>query len=103
MSGGLFANMLLRETGLAFEEDRIERLQRRHGEAYRRNIGSVRPLAGARDLLNALTEAKIPFAIATSGRDEGSAGRRSTSIGIDFGSGRRSSHAIKVELRETGT
>jgi phosphoglycolate phosphatase-like HAD superfamily hydrolase len=84
MSGGLFANMLLRETGLAFEEDRIERLQRRHGEAYRRNIGSVRPLPGARDLLSALTEAKIPFAIATSGRIE-NARPALDIIGFDFG------------------
>ena len=67
MSGGLFVDMLLRETGFAFDEDRIQRLQRRHAEAYVRNIGSVRLLPGARELLQALADAEIPFAIATSG------------------------------------
>jgi HAD superfamily hydrolase (TIGR01509 family) len=70
MSGGLFTNMLLRETGVHFEPDRVERLQRRHGEIYRQNLGGVRPLPGARELLLALSEAAIPFAIATSGRLE---------------------------------
>jgi phosphoglycolate phosphatase-like HAD superfamily hydrolase len=70
MSGGLFTNMLLRETGVHFDADRVERLQRRHGEIYRRSIGSVRPLPGTRELLLTLSEATIPFAIATSGRLE---------------------------------
>src|SRR4030081_1905699 len=34
MSGGLFTNMLLRETGLDIEEARIERLRRFHAEAF---------------------------------------------------------------------
>jgi HAD superfamily hydrolase (TIGR01549 family) len=70
MSGGLFTNMLLRETGLALEPERIERIQRRHAEAFRRRIGEIRPLPGARELLDALTGAEIPWAIATSGRLE---------------------------------
>jgi hypothetical protein len=36
MSGGLFTNMLLRETGAELDADRIERLQRLHAEAYSR-------------------------------------------------------------------
>src|SRR5215211_252518 len=36
MSGGLFTNMLLRETGFAIEPDRIERLRQLHAEAYKR-------------------------------------------------------------------
>ncbi len=36
MSGGLFANMFLRETGLALDPDRLERLRRLHTEAYNR-------------------------------------------------------------------
>src|SRR5215471_3580036 len=48
MSGGLFANMLLRETGHEFDAQRIARMQQRHAEAYARNSGSVRPLPGAR-------------------------------------------------------
>src|SRR5690606_7036021 len=46
------------------------RLQRLHADAYRRVSGAVRPLPGARELLSALTEAEIPWAIATSGRME---------------------------------
>jgi phosphoglycolate phosphatase-like HAD superfamily hydrolase len=34
MSGGLLTNMLLRETGLVIDADRIERLQRLHAQAY---------------------------------------------------------------------
>jgi HAD superfamily hydrolase (TIGR01549 family) len=83
MSGGLFTNILLRETGQQFDADRIERLQRRHAETYRRNIGQVRPLPGARALLTALSEAEIPFAIATSGRME-TAGPALDTLQFDF-------------------
>jgi HAD superfamily hydrolase (TIGR01549 family) len=73
MSGGLFTNMLLRETGADFDQERIERLQRLHAAAYERVSGRIRPLPGARDLLDALTTARIPWAIATSGRMESAA------------------------------
>ena len=43
-------------------------MQDRHTEAYRRRIGEVRALPGARALLARLTELGCPFAIATSGR-----------------------------------
>ena len=55
MSGGLFTNMLLRETGVSLDPDRIERLQRRHEQAFQRRIGEVHPLPGTRELLDALT------------------------------------------------
>ncbi len=83
MSGGLFTNILLRETGQHLDADRIERLQRRHAEAYRRSIARVRPLPGARALLAALKDADIPFAIATSGRME-TAGPAMETLGFDF-------------------
>src|SRR6202030_1364032 len=51
MSGGLFMNQLLRETGLDISAERVERLARLHAEAYRRLTDQVRPLPGARDLL----------------------------------------------------
>ncbi|HEX7013000.1 MAG TPA: HAD family hydrolase [Steroidobacteraceae bacterium] len=82
MSGGLFANMLLRETGLALDPERIARLQDAHAAAYKRRIDDVRPLPGARELLAFLTEAGIPWAIATSGRME-TAGPAMASLGID--------------------
>ncbi|GEP11236.1 HAD family hydrolase [Methylobacterium gnaphalii] len=70
MSGGLFTNQLLRETGQDISEDRIARLGRLHAEAYGRLSAQVRPLPGASALLANLTEAGIPWAIATSGRME---------------------------------
>ncbi len=70
MSGGLFTNMLLRETGVEFDAARIERLQRLHAVAYRRVSSQIRPLPGARELLASLTAAGISWAIATSGRME---------------------------------
>jgi HAD superfamily hydrolase (TIGR01509 family) len=39
-----------------------------HTEAYRRSVGQIQPLPGARELLTYLTQAKVPWAIATSGR-----------------------------------
>src|SRR6201985_1893498 len=70
MSGGLFTNQLLRETGCDIDPDRIERLRRAHTESYNRLGRDIRPLPGARELLAWLTEQRIPWAIATSGRME---------------------------------
>jgi HAD superfamily hydrolase (TIGR01549 family) len=84
MSGGLFTNMLLRETGVDFDQAHLEQLQRLHAEAYKRNRSQVRPLPGARALLTTLTNAGIPWAIATSGRLE-TAGPVLETLGIDFG------------------
>jgi len=83
MSGGLLTNMLLRETGIEFDLDRIGRLQRLHTEAYKRNSSKIRPLPGARALLSALTQAQKPWAIATSGRLE-TAGPVLETLGIDM-------------------
>ncbi|WP_049623757.1 HAD family hydrolase [Frateuria defendens] len=84
MSGGLFTNMLLRETGLEITEERVERLRRWHAEAYNRQAmqGSVRPLPGARALLAVLTEQDMPWAIATSGRME-TAAHNIEALGVD--------------------
>jgi len=83
MSGGLFTNMLLRETGLKIDAERIDRLRRLHNEAYNRLCSTVRPLPGARELLSHLTRAGIPWAIATSGRME-TAGPALDTLGIDL-------------------
>jgi len=48
----------------------VERLRRLHAEAYRRVAAGIRPLPGSRELLDALSSAGIPWAIATSGRME---------------------------------
>jgi hypothetical protein len=39
MSGGLFTNMLLRETGLDISPERVERLLQLHANAWRQPIG----------------------------------------------------------------
>lgn len=83
MSGGLFTNMLLRETGMEIDEDRIKRLQRLHAEAYKRRSDQVRPLPGARELIAHLTEAGVSWAIATSGRME-TAGPILERLGVDL-------------------
>jgi HAD superfamily hydrolase (TIGR01509 family) len=70
MSGGLFVNALLRETGLSLSTDDVTRLQRLHAEAYARHVPEVRPLPGALELLAYLTQTETPWAIATSGRLE---------------------------------
>ena len=82
MSGGLFTNQLLRETGLDINVERVERLRQRHLAAYRRYAGDVRPLPGARELLSFLSDARIPWAIATSGRME-TAGLNLAALGVD--------------------
>lgn len=84
MSGGLFANILLRETGLEITEERLARLRDGHAQAYNRQAtqGSVRPLPGARELLAHLTEQQIPWAIATSGRMQ-TAAHNLEALGVD--------------------
>src|ERR1022692_2756392 len=67
MSGGLFVSALLRETGLSLSEADISQLQQAHAAQYRTQMDSVSALPGARELLSALTEAGVKWAIATSG------------------------------------
>jgi HAD superfamily hydrolase (TIGR01509 family) len=82
MSGGLFANMLLRETGMDVSIERRERLRQHHAESYRRLVAQVRPLPGAQELLATLTANAIPWAIATSGRME-TAAANLAALGVD--------------------
>lgn len=84
MSGGLFTRALLRETGRELDEALLARLQERHREAYRRRIGEVRPLPGARRLLARLGELGCRYAIATSGRS-GTAGPAIEMLGVPEG------------------
>ena len=83
MSGGLFANQLLREIRMDITEARTDRLRQVHAAAYRRLSGKVRPLPGAVALLGALVAADIPWAIATSGRME-TAAPNIEALGVDL-------------------
>ncbi len=67
MSGGLLVNALLRETGQPVSREQTDQIRQYHGEAYARLVGQVRPLPGARELLEHLTRTGVPWAIATSG------------------------------------
>jgi phosphoglycolate phosphatase-like HAD superfamily hydrolase len=70
MSGGLFVNALLGEIWHQVTAEEAARLGRVHAEAYARLVTQVRPLPGARELLDYLTQANVPWTIATSGRME---------------------------------
>jgi HAD superfamily hydrolase (TIGR01549 family) len=67
MSGGLFANALLRETGREVTAEDAARLRKLHAEAYARRSHLVVPLPGAKELLAYLSDLEVPWAIATSG------------------------------------
>ena len=84
MSGGLFVNALLRETGKPVTPEDAARLQQLHAEAYARQLHQVRPLPGARELLAYLSEMGVPWAIATSGRMQ-SAGPALEMLGVTSG------------------
>jgi HAD superfamily hydrolase (TIGR01509 family) len=68
MSGGLFTEMLLREIHREVTPALLEDLHANHVAAYIDLMRWVRPLPGARSLLEHLSNVGIPWAIATSGR-----------------------------------
>jgi HAD superfamily hydrolase (TIGR01509 family) len=82
MSGGLFTNQLLRETGLEISADLVDRLRKAHADAYQRQTTQIRPLPGACELLSQLSQMGIPWAIATSGRME-TAAVNLAALGVD--------------------
>jgi HAD superfamily hydrolase (TIGR01509 family) len=71
MSGGLLVQALSREIGQRLTPEQAEALQERHAAAFARYRASIPLLPGARELLQQLSRAKVPYAIATSGRREG--------------------------------
>src|SRR3954454_6902225 len=68
MSGGLMANAILRETGREVTAAEAQRLLDLHAQAYARQSAAIRPLHGARELLDRLTVLNVPWTIATSAR-----------------------------------
>ena len=70
MSGGLFVQALIRETGRQVSAEEARRIQGHHKRAYKRLVHQVRPLRGAQKLLAYLARMKVPHAIATSGHME---------------------------------
>lgn len=84
MSGGLFVQALSREMGRELSGADVTRLQEAHAREYLRRQHEVRPLPGAKELLQHLTEVGIPWAIATSGSQR-TAGPALQKLGIPEG------------------
>ena len=82
MSGGLFADQLLREINREVSPAVIGRLAAQHAAAYQNLSEGVKPLPGARDLLAGLSHSGIPWAVATSGRME-TAAPNLRALGVD--------------------
>lgn len=82
MSGGLFTAQLQREIGRPIDEETSQQLRDRHAQIFNELSKDTPPLPGAVELLAALTEQKLPWAIATSGRMR-TAGPNLESLGVD--------------------
>ncbi|HTU90928.1 MAG TPA: HAD family hydrolase [Gemmataceae bacterium] len=70
LSGKKLVRALLRESERKMTEEEIEQVEKQHGEVYGRLIGDVKPLPGARELLDELTHLQRPWAIVTSSKPE---------------------------------
>jgi HAD superfamily hydrolase (TIGR01509 family) len=67
MSGGLLVTALARELGRTLEPETAAAISERHAESYLAQLDSVRPLPGARELLDELTAHGVAWTICTSG------------------------------------
>jgi len=81
MSGGLFVTALRRELGEELDDETLARLPDLHAGFYESHYAGVRPLPGARELLDGLSDMGIPWAIATSGAER-TAGRSRALLGL---------------------
>lgn len=68
MSGGLLVNALSREVNRKLNQAETDRLIQLHHESFMPHADRVRPLPGARELLRYLSQQKVSWSIATSGR-----------------------------------
>jgi HAD superfamily hydrolase (TIGR01509 family) len=68
--GRWLARKVAAQAGDELDNDRAEEIDRRSGEIYQELNVDPQPLPGARDLLAALDDAGVPWAIATSSRRE---------------------------------
>jgi HAD superfamily hydrolase (TIGR01509 family) len=67
MSGGLLAESLARETGHELSAPEAAKVKQAHARLFQTQIGDVKLLPGAADLMRHLTKMKVPWAVATSG------------------------------------
>jgi HAD superfamily hydrolase (TIGR01509 family) len=82
MSSELFVTQIFKEIKGEVSAARIARIKHRQGEALERQAPQILPLPGATALLTALTNADIPWAIATSGSPEATASNL-RKLGVD--------------------
>lgn len=73
MSSELFEKQLFKEMGGGVSAETMKRVKERQAEVFSRQEPHIQPLPGASVLLEALNEAGIPWAIATSGSPEATA------------------------------
>jgi HAD superfamily hydrolase (TIGR01509 family) len=70
MSGGLLAHRVTKESGVELSKAQQDKAEELHGRYYFEGLEWVQPTPGARDLLLALSEAGVPWVIASSGKAE---------------------------------
>jgi HAD superfamily hydrolase (TIGR01509 family) len=70
MAGGLLAHRVTKESGVELTKAQQDKAEELHGQYYSDRLDWVRPMPGARDLLLALSEAGVPWVIASSGKAE---------------------------------
>jgi HAD superfamily hydrolase (TIGR01509 family) len=68
--GKRLATVIAGDAGMTLDDARAEAIDKRSGELFDRLNEDPQPLPGARDLLRAADERRIPWAIATSSRRE---------------------------------
>src|SRR6185295_1472079 len=68
MSGGLLTRSVVSELGVDLTLDVLDRIKEIHTEEYEKIVEEVRPLPGAKELLDRLTRLDVPWMIATSSR-----------------------------------
>jgi HAD superfamily hydrolase (TIGR01509 family) len=68
MSGGLFKRAVMRELGRTVSLPRLQVLDRRHAELFRKFMPQPQPLPGAAELLRFLRQQRVLHGIATSNR-----------------------------------
>jgi HAD superfamily hydrolase (TIGR01549 family) len=69
MSGSSMMQQLIREQGLREDLD-VKLLEQKHDDNFTKVSGGISALPGAQDLLNFLTKARVPWAIATTGNQQ---------------------------------
>jgi len=67
MSGGLFTRAAVRELGHEISAEKIDQLKKRHGQFVEEFLPNRRPLPGAVEILQTLSDAGVKYGVATSG------------------------------------